>query len=157
MRPWCALGLLALGLAACSPGAPKGVTKDKLDAAVSGAIGDPATCVLIAEQGSGRIVYRYNTATVCARTLPSCEGGGTQQLKDLLEATRKDGKPRQASCSSTPDQSRGVGWASGSIPGKGLVYAAVMEGTRSFPGMMISDRLNSAFQDVGLESASAAH
>jgi hypothetical protein len=163
MRGRAVLGLIALapiapaliGVAACSPGAPRGVSKDKLDAAVSGAIGDPATCVLIADQASGRIVYRYNTATVCARALPSCAGGGSQQLKDLLEATRKDGKARQASCSTTADNSRGVGWASGVIPAKGLVYAAVMEGTRSFPGMMISDRLDAAFQDVGLEPAPA--
>lgn len=157
MRPWPALAFAALGLAACAPGAPKGTTKDKLDNAVSAAIGDPATCVLIADQASGHIVYRYNTATVCARSLPSCDGPGTQQLRDLLEATRKDGKPRQASCSTTADNSRGVGWASGVIPGKGLVYAAVMEGTRAFPGMMISDRLGGAFQDAGLEAAAPAH
>jgi hypothetical protein len=156
MRAWAVLGLItALGVAACSPGAPKGVSKAKLDAAVSGAIGDPATCVLIAEQASGRIVYRYNTATVCGRMLPSCEGPFRRRVQDLLEATRKDGKPRQASCNTTADASRGVGWASGVISGKGLVYAAAMEGTRTFPGMMISDRLEGAFQDVGLAPAPA--
>ena len=150
MRRPLVLGVIGLTLSACAPGAPKGVDKDKLDDAVSQAIGDPATCVLIAEQASGKIVYRYNTATVCARTLPSCEGPGARTVKDLLEATRKDGKPRRLSCYSSADASRGVGWASGPIPGKGLVYAAVMEGKRSFPGMMMADRLESGFQEVGL-------
>src|SRR5258707_2229823 len=42
-------------LAACSPGAPKGVDKDQLDEAVSRAIGDPASCLLIAEVPGGRV------------------------------------------------------------------------------------------------------
>jgi len=150
MRWTLAMGLAAVALAACSPGAPKGVDKDKLDDAVSAAIGDPATCVLIAEQASGKVVYRYNTATICARTLPSCDSPGSRTVRDLLEATRKDGKPRRLSCYSSADASRGVGWASGPIPGKGLVYAAVMEGKRSFPGMMMADRLEGRFKDVGL-------
>ena len=63
--------LAALTLAACSPGAPKGVDKDTLDAAISRAIGDPASCLLIAEQASGKLVYRYNSHTACARAWPS--------------------------------------------------------------------------------------
>lgn len=141
------LSLLVLG--ACSPGAPKGVDKETLDAAVSRAIGDPATCLLIAEQGSGKLVYRYNTHTACARTLPSCTGG-QQSLDQLLKATLKDGQARTLSCNSNVDASRGVGWASGPIPGKGLVYAAMMEGDRAFPGRMMAERLAKAFHDAGL-------
>ncbi|HEY8003847.1 MAG TPA: hypothetical protein VIE16_06440 [Phenylobacterium sp.] len=150
------LGLAALALAACSPGAPKGVDKDQLDAAVSRAIGDPASCLLIAEQASGKLVYRYNTHTACARQLPSCGGAGgaqsagVQTLDQLLQATVKDGQARTLSCSSTADASRGVGWAAGPIPGKGLVYAAMMEGDRAFPGRMMADRLSRAFKDAGL-------
>ena len=145
--------LSCAALAACSPGAPKGVDKDTLDAAVSRAIGDPASCLLIAEQGSGKLVYRYNTHTACARSLPACAGAGTteqQTLDQLLKATLKDGQPRTLSCSSTSDASRGVGWASGPIPGKGLAYAAMMEGDRAFPGRMMADRLATAFKDAGL-------
>jgi len=149
-RSLAALALAGLALAACSPGAPKGVKKDDLDAAVSRAIGDPASCLLIAEQQSGKLVYRYNTHTACARALPACAGAGTQTIDDLLKATLKDGQTRTLSCSTTADASRGVGWASGPIPGKGLVYAAVMEGKRSFPGMMMADRLEGRFKDVGL-------
>ncbi len=146
------LSLAALVLAACSPGAPKGVDKDTLDAAVSRAIGDPASCLLIAEQASGKLVYRYNTHIACARSLPACAGTGpaTQTIDQLLKATQKDGQPRTLSCSSTTDASRGVGWASGPIPGKGLVYAAMMEGDRAFPGRMMADRLARAFKDAGL-------
>ena len=147
-----AVGLAALTLAACSPGAPKGVDKDTLDAAVSRAIGDPDSCLLIAEQASGKLVYRYNTHTACARPLPSCGGAAAaaQTIDQLLKATAKDGQPRTLSCSSTTDASRGVGWASGPIPGKGLVYAAMMEGDRAFPGRMMADRLARAFKDAGL-------
>ncbi len=148
--------LAALSLAtACSPGAPKGVDKDTLDAAVSHAIGDPASCLLIAEQASGKLVYRYNTHTACARQLPSCDGptsgdGRQQTIDDLLKATLKDGQVHTLSCSTTADASRGVGWASGPIPGKGLVYAALMEGDRAFPGRMMAERLARAFKDAGL-------
>ena len=150
MRAWAALALAALSLAACAPGAPKGVDKDKLDAAVSDAIGDPNTCMMIAEQPSGRIVYRYNTATTCDRKLPSCQGDAQWKLKDLLAATVKDGQPRTLSCNTTADASRGVSWLAGTIPGKGLAYAAVMEGTRTFPGRMMADRLEPRLKDVGL-------
>ena len=145
------LSLAALG--ACSPGAPKGVDKDQLDAAVSRAIGDPASCLLIAERASGKLVYRYNTHTACGRPLPACGGandGGLQTIDQLLKATVKDGQARMLSCSSTADASRGVGWAAGPIPGKGLVYAAMMEGDRAFPGRMMADRLSRAFKDAGL-------
>ena len=146
-----ALALAALALAACAPGAPKGVDKDKLDAAVSDAIGDPATCLLIAEKAGGKVVYRYNTATVCARQLPSCQGAVAWQVKDLLAATVKDGQARTLSCSTTADASRGVSWVSGVLPLKGLVYAAVMEGTRTFPGRMMADRLEPRLKDLGLQ------
>ena len=147
-----ALTLAALTLAACSPGAPKGVDKDQLDAAISRAIGDPASCMLIAEQASGKLVYRYNTHTVCARPLPSCEGapGSVRTIDELLKTTLKDGQTRTLSCSSNADGSRGVGWAAGPIPGKGLVYAAMMEGDRAFPGRMMADRLSRALKDTGL-------
>ena len=136
-------------LAACSPDAPPGVDKDQLDAAVSKAIGDPNTCVLIAEAGSGKIVYRYNTATTCAKTYPDCDGPGDMAVGDLLEAVAKDGQPRYLSCPTLPDRSRGVGWAAAPVPGKNQVYAAVMEGDRSFPGRMMADRLEGAFRRAG--------
>jgi hypothetical protein len=144
--------LLALTLCACSPGAPKGVDKTVLDDAVSRAIGDPDSCLLIAEQVSGKLVYRYNTHAVCSRALPSCGGPtpGLQTVDQLLQATRKDGQTRTSSCPSTADRSRGVGWAAASIPGKGLVYAAAMEGNRALPGRVMTERLSNAFRDAGL-------
>ncbi|HEY3950943.1 hypothetical protein [Phenylobacterium sp.] len=155
LTAWASLAAIALGLSACSPDAPKGVDKDTLDAAVSRAIGDPATCLLIAEQASGKLVYRYNTHIACDRELPACTAAGakgpaTQTPDDLLKAALKDGQTRTLSCSSTQDASRGVGWAAGPIPGKGLVYAAMMEGDRAFPGRMMADRLARAFKDAGL-------
>ena len=141
----------ALVLAACSPGLPPGVDKDQLDDAVSHAIGDPASCLMLAEQSSGRMVYRYNTHAACDRALPACDAPGTRKIDDLLAQTAKDGQTRQLSCNSAADASRGVGWAAGPIPGKGLVYAAMMEGDRAFPGRMMADRLQTAFRRAGLE------
>ncbi len=67
-----------------------------------------------------------------------------------MRATVKDGQVRTLSCYTQADASRGVGWASGPLAAKGLVYAAVMEGDRAFPGRMMADRLASAFKKVGL-------
>jgi hypothetical protein len=149
-HPIIATALIAAGLAACAPDAPRGVDKDQLDDAVSRAIGDPASCLLIAEQASGRLVYRYNTHTACARALPACDRAGARTTGQLLDQTLKDGQPRGLSCNSAADSSRGVGWAAGPIPGKGLAYAAMMEGPRAFPGRMMAERLERAFKDVGL-------
>jgi hypothetical protein len=146
------LGIVGAGLlaAACAPGAPPGVDKAKLDEAVSRAIGDPMTCVMIAEAGTGRVVYRYNTASVCARTMPACEGAGERGVGDLVALTAKDGKVRTLSCDTTVDGSRGVGWAAGPIAGKPLVYAAAMEGERGFPGRIMAERLERGFKAAGL-------
>ncbi|MFZ5721695.1 MAG: hypothetical protein ACOY5Y_19750 [Pseudomonadota bacterium] len=152
-RPEAVLAAAALTLSACAPGAPPGVEKAELDAQVSRAIGDPNTCVLIAEAGSGRVLYRYNTATTCAREYPACDKPGARQLKDLLEATAEDGRPRTLSCNTRPDASRGVAWASGPIAGTGYVYAAVMEGDRAFPGRMVADRLEGVFRRAGVSKS----
>ncbi len=143
--------LAAEALTACAPEAPKGVEREALDAAISRAIGDPQSCVLIAELDSGKLVYRYNTHSACDRQLPACAGPGSamQTIDDLLKVTRKDGQARAMSCNSLADASRGVGWASGAIAGKGLVYAAMMEGDRAFPGRVMADRLSQAFKDAG--------
>lgn len=151
MRGLAILVLVVISLTACAPGAPKGVDKDKLDAAVSDAIGDPASCLLIGERPGGKVVYRYNTATVCARQLPACDGPGLRTVKDLLVVTAKDGQPRTLSCNTTADASRGVSWTSGVLPAKGLAYAAVMEGTRTFPGHMMADRIDPRLKDLGLQ------
>ena len=146
--------LAALALAACAPGAPPGVDKAELDDAVSRAIGDPNTCVLIAERDGGDVVYRYNTATICAKTYPACDRPETISVGDLAEDAARRGGTVQLSCNTTADASRGVGWAAGPIPGKDLVYAAVMEGDRSLPGRIMADRLEAAFRRAGVIAAS---
>jgi hypothetical protein len=113
-------------------------------------VGDPSTCVLVGERRSGRLVYRYNTHMACGRSLPSCEGAAPRTVGDLLKATAADGRPRAASCDSVADGSRSVGWAAGPIDGGPLVYAAMMEGDRTFPGRVMSDRLAGAFAAAGL-------
>ena len=135
-----------LGLSACAPDAPPGVNRDDLDAAVSKARGAPSTCVLIAKAGSGRLLYRYNTATACDRELPACDVPGVTKIAAVLKATASNSQTRTLSCNSTSDASRGVGWAAGPIEGTDLVYAAMMEGDRAFPGRMMADRLAGAFR-----------
>jgi hypothetical protein len=136
--------------AACGPKLPKGVDADKLQAAVSDAVGDPNTCVLIGRQGSAAVAWRYNTHTTCARRLPACDGAQTRTVDELLKAAATDGKPRELSCGEPADPSRGVGWAAGPIAGRGLVYAAAMEGPRALPGRIMAEKLQGAFQDAGL-------
>lgn len=147
------VALALAALAACSPGAPEGVDKARLDEAVSSAVGDPNTCVLIGERGSGDLVYRYNSHMTCGRAVAACDGGGTRTAGALLKAVAADGRPRAISCDSAADGSRGVGWAAGPVPGRRLVYAAVMEGERSFPGRIMADRLAGAFEDAGLSGS----
>jgi hypothetical protein len=143
--------ILACALAACAPNAPEGVSKDKLDEAVGSAIGDPATCVLIAERPSGKVVYQFNNHIACGRQLPACDGKTTQTVQQVLKATLADGQPRLASCTWPNDPSKGISWASGQIPGKDLDYAALMEGQRALPGRMIAERLEGAFKTAGVE------
>ncbi len=144
-----ALGLSVAVLAACSPTAPKGVDKAVLDEAVSRAIGDPGTCLLIAE--GGKTVYQYGTHMVCGRSLPTCEGAGTQTLEQLLKATPADAERKTASCRSNPEGTRIVAWASGPVEGRpGTTYAAVMEASEAPPGIVIADKLATAFARAGL-------
>jgi len=155
-----ALVFLSLALAAaCAPKAPEGVDKAALDDAVARAIGDPSTCVLISEAGKTDVIYRYNERIICDRAWPACEkpGPGKQDrartINDLLALTAADGQVRTQSCFTNQEGSRGVGWAAGPIPGKPLVYAAVMEGNRALPGRIMAARLALAFQKVGLQTA----
>lgn len=145
-----AAGLLlaAFVLSACTPNAPEGVDKAVLDEAVGKAIGDPGTCVLIAERG--RTVYRFGSNVVCGRKLPACGGGLAQTPGDLLDAVVARKTPMTASCPSNADGSRLVAWASGPIEGRDMVYAAVMEGDQVPPGVVIADKLDTAFRAAGL-------
>lgn len=146
--------LALLVLSGCAPKLPKGVDEYRFYETVSGAIGDPASCLLLADKASGRLVYRYNKPQACARQLPACDAPGRRKLQDLLDQTAKDGQVRTLSCNSLADGSRGVGWAAGPVggsgPGRKLVYAAMMEGDRAFPGRMMAERLATAFKDAGL-------
>jgi hypothetical protein len=149
--PFAATVLAALALCACSPTAPKGISKEALDTAVSGAIGDPNTCVLIGKAGSGQAVYQYGTHVTCGKAWPVCAGADNRTPQALLKETARAGAPLQASCRSNADGSRGVGWSAGPVEGHtDLVYVAVMEGASTPPGVIIADKLKSAFKRAGL-------
>ena len=150
MRPGLAAAALsALALAACSPGTPQGVSKTALDAAIGDAIGDPNTCVLIGKTGGG-VVYQYGTHEVCDASWPACQGAASGTTSSLLAVVSKGGAPVAASCPSNADGSRGVAWAAGPVAGRGLVYAARMEGTATPPGRVIAEKLATAFKTAGL-------
>lgn len=146
---------LAAGLlAACAPKAPAGVEQAVLDEAIATAIGDPTTCVLVAERDSGKVVYRYNSHVSCGRGYPVCRGAGARSTDELLKASLT-GETVMASCPTTADGSRSVGWAAGPVGegGEGrtkYVYAAVMEGEKAVPGRVMAARLSKAFRKAGL-------
>jgi len=149
MRASLLAGLLIL--AACAkPAGPGGLPSDALDQAIGGAIGDPTTCVLLADRATGKIRYRYGDPFNCERPLPACDRPGTLNATIAIPLAAGDG--RHASCASVPDDSRTVGWAEGRVAGAkdDLVFSAVMEGQRTLPGQEISDRLADVFQRVGL-------
>ena len=115
---------------------------------MSRAIGDPGTCVLIGQ--GGKIVYRFGTNVVCGRKLLTCEGQVVQTVGDLLAAAPTSGLPKTASCRSNPEGTRIVAWAAGPIEGSELVFAAVMEGDEVPPGVIIADKLKTAFARAGV-------
>jgi len=153
-----ALAVLAIAalLAACSPrsaggAAGGGLPSTQLDNQIATAIGDPTTCVLLADAATGKVLYRYGADFNCARGLPACDAPGLINAKTALQfATRPGG--RFASCDSLPDGSRQVGWAEGPVQSAShhLVYSAVMEGQRALPGREMNARLYDAFQKAGL-------
>ena len=150
MRGLTALALAA-GLAACAPRGPQGVQAAQLDNQIAAAIGDPSTCLLLADAATGKVVYQYGVAFNCDRTLPACDRPGVMNAHDGLRyATQAGG--RMASCASLPDGSRHVGWVGGRVQSskRNLVFSAVMEGQRALPGHEMNARLYDAFQGAGL-------
>ena len=145
-----AVGLIA-GVGACTPKAAKGVHDTQLDNQIAAAIGDPSTCLLLADAKTGQVIYRYGDDFNCSRALPACDAAGTLNAKTALQfAARRGG--RMASCASVSDGSRQVGWAEGPVQStkRNLVYSAVMEGERALPGHEMNARLYDAFQKAGL-------
>ena len=63
----------ALVLAACGPRSGQGLRTNQLDTQIAAAIGDPSTCVLLADARTGQVVYRYGDDFNCVRALPGHE------------------------------------------------------------------------------------
>ena len=142
---------LALVLTACAKPPGGGLPSDALDKAIGASIGDPTTCVIIAERSSRKVLYTYGQRFNCVRGLPACDRPGSMSAQQALTlADTADG--RGASCPSNPDHSRNVGWAEGRIAGskRDLIYSAVMEGDRALPGQEMMARLADAFGSAGL-------
>jgi len=141
----------ALALTACGPKSGQGLHNNQLDSQIASAIGDPSTCVLLADAKTGQVVYRYGDDFNCVRTLPACDSAGSLNAHTALKFAAQPGG-RMASCASLPDGSRTVGWAEGHAPStkRDLVFSAVMEGQRALPGHEMNARLFDAFQKAGL-------
>jgi hypothetical protein len=142
----------AAALAACTP--PSGqppAPPSVLDTQIGKAVGDPATCVLLADAATGAVIYRYGDEANCTRKLPACDTPGTMNANDGLKFATQPGG-RMQSCASLPDGSRSVGWAEGKVPStkRDLIYSAVMEGADALPGHEINARLFDAFQKAGI-------
>ncbi|HRD27650.1 MAG TPA: hypothetical protein PLO65_05050 [Caulobacter sp.] len=144
-----------LGLAACEPTGPRGIDAELLNQQVGRAVGDPNTCVLLVEKGSGKVVWRYGDHSTCASAMPSCQGAAMLS-PDGLAQLAASGEVRTLSCDSAPDGASRVGWASGPVvPSAGakygdLAYAAAMEGPSVLPGREIKVRLEAAFRKAGM-------
>ncbi len=145
--------LAALSAAGCSaPVTGGGLPVDALDQAIGKVVGDPATCVLLAERSTGKVVYRYGAAFNCVRGAPVCDRPGFMSAAQALALASTPGG-RGASCPSSPsDATRMVGWAEGRVssPTRDLIYSAMMEGDTALPGHEIGSRLEGAFRKAGL-------
>lgn len=144
MKPQGVLAVLAvLTLGACAPKGPPGVDARVLAEEVGMVVGDPGrTCVVLSEAGSGKVLWRSAKSYVCARTLPACTSAELISVETLARRAAS-GATVQTGCSN-------VSWAAGPTRRKGVVYAAVMQGERAFPGMEIARRLEGAFERAGL-------
>jgi len=128
-------------LSACSK-LPDGVDKNALVDNVGAAIGDPATCVVLAQVNTGEVIWRSSHNTVCTVERQACTRPGvTTVLARVKEAAA--GQTIVTGCES-------VSWAAGPTARPGVVYAAVMYGERALPGMEMERRLKDAFADAGL-------
>lgn len=151
-----AIAATSLALAACQPPAPKGIAAQTLHDAVSDAIGDPNTCVLIVEKGSGKVVWRYGEFTTCATSRPACDDTTGTLTTDELGKKAAAGDARTTSCDAPGEAGDRVGWASGPItPSAGatygdLAYAANMQGPSILPGREIKVRVEGAFRKAGM-------
>lgn len=147
------LALLASGGCARTGGggAAGGLPSAALDQAIGQAIGDPSTCVLLADKTSGKVLYRYGEAFNCLRGVPACDRPGYLNATQAIALAATPGG-RGASCPSTADGSRTVGWAEGVVSARrgDLVYSALMEGQTALPGHEMAARLDDAFRKAGL-------
>lgn len=162
LHPCAATILVLLMLTGCSqPAAKKGGTlaedrdhrlpSSALDQGIGAGIGDPTTCVLIADKTTGKVLYQYGEIFNCVRGLPACDRPGVLSARQALAFATLP-QARETSCASVPDGSRMVGWAEGPVGPKSpnLVYSAVMEGQKALPGHEMAARLSQAFQNAGL-------
>ena len=138
----------ALVVTACAPKGG-GLPTATLDAAIGSSIGDPTTCVLIADRPTGKVLYTYGANFNCVRALPACDRPGTLSAGQALGLAAAG---RGASCASNPDATRSVGWAEGVITGSTppMIYSAVMEGQTALPGIEMNARLAQVFSNTGL-------
>src|ERR1700760_2874590 len=95
LQPRLATALAVMILAACSQqGAKKGGTlaEDRshslpstaLDQGIGAGIGDPTTCVLIADKTTGKVLYQYGEIFNCVRGLPACDRPGVFSARQAL-------------------------------------------------------------------------
>ena len=141
-----------IGLGGCSMrGMASNMPTDALDHAIGDAVGDPTTCVIIAERTTRKTIYTYGESSNCARELPACDRPGTLSANKALALADKP-DDRGASCPSNDDGSRRVGWAEGRVNSKrgNWIYSAMMEGEKTLPGQEILARLALAFKKAGL-------
>jgi hypothetical protein len=147
-----AAALLAIAaLAGCGPKSGQGLHTNQLDNRIAAAVGDPSTCVLLADGKTGQVVYRYGDDFNCTRLLPACDSSAVMNAHAALKFAAQPGG-RMQSCNSVADGSRTVGWAEGKVAStkRNLIYSAVMEGQRALPGHEINARLYDAFQKAEL-------
>jgi hypothetical protein len=135
----------------CVPGkgAGAGLPTAALDHAIADVVGDPDTCVLLADAATGKIVYRYGQPFNCERGVQACDRPGAISAIQAF-ASRPGG--REVSCPSNADGSRMAGWAAGRATSsrRNLTYSALMEGQTALPGHEIAARLDGAFRRAGL-------
>lgn len=133
----------ASDLSACSPHLPRGVDEAALQQQIASVIGDINTCVVLAEKGSGKVVWTDGLPNICRIKYPACTSDKLIDVKTLAQTAAKTGAPVATGCQT-------VSWAAGPAGHGALVYGAVMAGGRALPGIEISRRMDEVFRNAGL-------
>ena len=126
----------------------------QLDSQIAAAVGDPSTCVLVADAASGKELYRYGEHFNCDRELPACDAVTPMNAHAALKLGRDPGRPdgqlQHPARSGSPHGRLGPRVEVQKRLSQPDLLGGDGKAKRALPGHEINARLYDAFQKAGL-------